>query len=323
MSIKILGTGSYLPEHRVTNDDLAKLVETSDEWIASRTGIRERRIASFETTTYMAAEAGKRALKQADVCSDEIDMILVATLSGDHATPNTACQVQEIIGADKAVCMDLSAACSGFIFALNTANVYIESGLAKTVLVIGAETLSKLVDWKDRGTCVLFGDGAGAAVVTKGTGIYETVMGSNGSKGAVLTCGERKLSNLLVDTKQELEQIKMDGQEVFRFAVRTVPSCIRELLEKAGLCCEEIRYYLLHQANLRIIQSVAKRMKEPEEKFPVNVDQCGNTSSASIPILLDEWNRKGNLSQGDKIVLCGFGGGLTWGAILLEWESNK
>jgi 3-oxoacyl-[acyl-carrier-protein] synthase-3 len=227
--------------------------------------------------------------------------------------------VQAAIQAVNAVCFDISAACSGFIFALNTAKAYLETGMAKTALVIGAETLSKMVDWEDRSTCVLFGDGAGAAVVGRKEGIYQAVLGSDGSRGMALTCGERKLNNPLVSQGQQLSQIAMNGQDVFRFSVSTAPVCIREVLQKAGIEKEEIRYFILHQANKRILQSVAKRLKEPEEKFPVNLNVRGNTSGASIPILLDEMNREGKLKRGDKIVLCGFGGGLTWGAILLEW----
>lgn len=319
MSIEILGTGSYVPANRVTNDDLAQIMDTSDEWIASRTGIRERRISSKETTTDMSIEAAKIALKDSGKKAEEIDMIVVATLSGDYATPNTACQVQAALGAFHAFCFDLSAACSGFVFALNTARAYIETGMVKTALVIGAETLSKMVDWEDRSTCVLFGDGAGAAVVGKKEGLYETVMGSDGSKGFALTCGERKINNPLISQGKEMSQVAMNGQEVFRFSVSRAPSCIREVLEQAGVMQEEVRYYILHQANLRIIKSVAKRLKEPEDKFPVNLNVRGNTSGASIPILLDEMNKEGKLERGDKLVLCGFGGGLTWGAIVLEW----
>lgn len=319
MTIEILGTGSYLPDNCITNDDLAQKMDTSDEWISSRTGIRERRISSGEMTTAMSCEAAKRALENAGRSPKEVDLIVVATLSGDCATPNTACQVQAAIGADQAVCFDISAACSGFVFALNTVKAYLETGMASLALVIGAETLSKMVDWEDRSTCILFGDGAGAAVVGSKEGIYEAVMGSNGKKGHVLTCGERKLNNLLVENGKELSQVAMDGQEVFRFAVSKVPACIEEILTKAGVDKSEIQYYILHQANLRIIKSVAKRMKESEDKFPVNVDVRGNTSSASIPILLDEMNRAGKLQKGDKLILCGFGGGLTWGGILLEW----
>lgn len=319
MSIEILGTGSYVPTTRVTNNDLAQMMDTSDEWIVSRTGIRERRISSKETTTEMSVEAGRRALNDSGKKAEEIDMIVVATLSGDYATPNTACQVQATLGAVHAFCFDLSAACSGFVFALNTVKAYMETGLVNTALVIGAETLSKMVDWEDRSTCVLFGDGAGAVVVGKKEGLYETIMGSDGSRGLALTCGERKLNNPLIHQGKEMSQVAMNGQEVFRFSVSTAPSCIKEVLEKAGVKQEDIRYFILHQANLRIIKSVAKRLKEPEEKFPVNVGVRGNTSGASIPILLDEMNRDGKLKQGDKLILCGFGGGLTWGVILLEW----
>lgn len=319
MSIEILGTGSYVPANRVTNDDLAKIMDTSDEWIVSRTGIRERRISSKETTTEMSVEAARRALADSGKKAEEIDMIVVATLSGDYATPNTACQVQAALGAVHAFCFDLSAACSGFIFALNTVKAYIETGLVKVAIVIGAETLSKMVDWEDRSTCVLFGDGAGAAVVGKKEGLYETIMGSDGSRGSALTCEERKLNNPLINQGKKIGQVAMNGQEVFRFSVSTAPSCIKEVLEKAGVKQEEIRYFILHQANLRIIKSVAKRLKEREEKFPVNVGIRGNTSGASIPILLDEMNRAGDLKRGDKLILCGFGGGLTWGVILLEW----
>jgi 3-oxoacyl-[acyl-carrier-protein] synthase-3 len=319
MTIEILGTGSDIPENRVTNEDLTKWMDTSDEWIVSRTGISERRISSDKMTTAMACAAAKRALENAKKRPEEIDLILVATVSGDYATPNTACQVQAAIQAVNAVCFDISAACSGFIFALNTAKAYLETGMAKTALVIGAETLSKMVDWEDRGTCVLFGDGAGAAVVGRKEGIYQAVLGSDGSRGMALTCGERKLNNPLVRQGQQLSQIAMNGQDVFRFSVSTAPVCIREVLQKAGIEKEEIQYFILHQANKRILQSVAKRLKEPEEKFPVNLNVRGNTSGASIPILLDEMNREGKLKRGDKIVLCGFGGGLTWGAILLEW----
>lgn len=320
MSIEILGTGSYVPPNRVTNDDLAKIMDTSDEWIASRTGIRERRISSQEMTTAMAVESARRALKDSGKKAEEIDLIIVATLSADYATPSTACQVQAALEASNAVCFDLNGACSGFIFALNTAKAYIETQMADTALIVGAETLSKMADWSDRSTCVLFADGAGAVVVTGKEGkLYETVLGSDGKKGSALTCGERKLNNLLIRQGTELEPIVMDGGAVFRFAISKVPTAIQEVLEKGKTSKEEIRYFVLHQANLRIIHSVIKRLKLSEEKFPVNVSRYGNTSGASIPILLDEINREGKLHRGDKIVLAGFGGGLTWGAILLEW----
>ena len=320
MSIRILGTGSSAPNKIVTNDDLAKIMDTSDEWIKSRTGISARHLAVEETSNDMAAEAGKKALEQAGIKAEELDMILVATLSPDQVMPNTACEVQKRIGASKAVCMDLNAACSGFLFALHTAAAYLASGFSKHILVIGVETLSKIMNWNDRSTCVLFGDGAGAAVVTSDQcGQYEAVVGSDGVKGHVLALEDRKNNNPYVKHEEEPYYVTMDGQEVFKFAVSTVPKAIKEVLEKANVDKEEVDLFLLHQANERILQSVAKRLKVSIDKFPMNLDRYGNTSSASIAILLDELHRDGTIKRGDKLVLCGFGGGLTWGAIYLTW----
>lgn len=320
MAVKILGTGSYLPEKLVSNDDLAKVMETSDEWISSRTGIRSRHISVQDTTTSMAVKAAKIALENAGVMPEELDHIFVATLSGDHATPSTSCELQKEIGAVHAVCMDLNAACSGFVYGLNTAITYAKAGMGKKMLVMGVETLSKILDWNDRSTSVLFGDGAGCVIVEADDSrkIYIDA-GSDGGKGDVLTCDERHLNNFLVQDQEPMKQVMMDGQEVFKFAVRTVPKSIDQVLKSAGVKKDEIKYYVLHQANRRIIESAAKRLKEPMEKFPINVDRCANTSSATIPILLDEMNKKGMLSSGDNIVLSGFGGGLTWGSILLQW----
>lgn len=320
MTARIIGTGSAVPEQIVTNEDLSKIVETSDEWISSRSGIRERRIAKEETTTSLAILAGKRALENAGIASEEIEVIIVATCTPDYFFPNTACQVQEAIGAKHAVAFDLSAACSGFLFALSTAQAYIKGGIYQKALIVGAETMSKMIDWSDRSTCVLFGDGAGAAVVSaEETGVLELVQKSNGAGKGVLSCKARETRNLLNHESETKEYLYMEGQPVFKFAVKTVPECVEEVLKKAEVKKEEIRYYILHQANSRIIQSVAKRLKEPEEKFPMNLSLYGNTSAASIPILLDEMNRNGMLNRGDKLVLSGFGAGLTWGAVLLEW----
>ena len=320
MTARIIGTGSAVPEQIVTNEDLSKIVETSDEWISSRSGIKERRVAKEETTTSLAILAGKRALENAGIASEEIEVIIVATCTPDYFFPNTACQVQEAIGAKHAVAFDLSAACSGFLFALSTAQAYIKGGIYQKVLIIGAETMSKMIDWSDRSTCVLFGDGAGAAVVSaEETGVLELVQKSDGTGKGVLSCKARETRNLLNHESETKEYLYMEGQPVFKFAVKTVPECVEEILEKAEVKKEEIRYYILHQANSRIIQSVAKRLKEPEEKFPMNLSLYGNTSAASIPILLDEMNRNGMLNRGDKLVLSGFGAGLTWGAVLLEW----
>lgn len=320
MTARIIGTGSAVPEQIVTNEDLSKIVETSDEWISSRSGIKERRIAKEETTTSLAILAGKRALENAGIASEEIEVIIVATCTPDYFFPNTACQVQEAIGAKHAVAFDLSAACSGFLFALSTAQAYIKGGIYQKALIVGAETMSKMIDWSDRSTCVLFGDGAGAAVVSaEETGVLELVQKSDGAGKGVLSCKARETRNLLNHESETKEYLYMEGQPVFKFAVKTVPECVEEVLKKAEVKKEEIRYYILHQANSRIIQSVAKRLKEPEEKFPMNLSLYGNTSAASIPILLDEMNRNGMLNRGDKLVLSGFGAGLTWGAVLLEW----
>lgn len=321
MTSKIIGTGSYLPSHVVTNDDLAKVVDTDDEWISSRTGIKERRIVDNENeeTAYLASMAAKAAIEDAGISPEEIDLILLATMSPDQVLPNVACEVQEAVGAIHAVGMDLNAACSGFVFALNTAHAYITSGIYKNILVIGAETVSKTIDWADRSTCVLFGDGAGAVVVTASeSGSYEMVMGADGRKKDALTCKSRPMNNLFLKNS-DLEYIKMEGQEVFKFAVKTVPECIIQVMEKAKVTTEDIKFFVLHQANQRILSSVAKRLKVSMDKIPMNVDRYGNTSSASIPILLDELNKKGLLQEGDKLVLSGFGGGLTWGATLIEW----
>ena len=317
---RIVGTGSYVPEQIVTNDDLAKIVETNDEWIRTRTGIRQRRIATSEGTSDLAAKAAERAIEQAGIKPEEIDLIILATSSQDYCFPSGACEVQGRVGAVNAVCYDLSAACTGFVFALNTAQAFIQSGVYRTALVVGSEVLSKLIDWKDRSTCVLFGDGAGAVVVRADeTGILGFQMHSDGTKGNVLTCGARSNGNFLMNQKPELSYMTMDGQEVFKFAVKRVPEVIIQLLEKTGTSIEEIRYFVLHQANYRIIESVAKRLKVGMEKFPANMEYYGNTSGASIPLLLDEMNRAGKLNPGDKIILSGFGGGLTWGATLIQW----
>ena len=320
MRTRIIGTGSCMPEMVVTNDDLSKIMDTSDEWISSRTGIRERRLAREETTASMSVTAAKRALENAGITAQEIDLIIVGTITGDYVTPSTACEVQAALGADKAVAFDINAACSGFMFALHIADAYIKTGVYKTALILGAETLCKIMDWNDRSTCVLCGDGAGAAVVRSDeTGLLAYDQGSDGARGTVLTCRSRENNNPFVKNPTEPSYTHMDGQEVYKFAVTTVPASIKKVVGEAGLTIEDIDCFALHQANIRIIQSVAKRLKAPEEKFPTSLDHCGNVSAASVPILLDEINRKGILKPGMKIVLSGFGGGLTWGSAVLEW----
>lgn len=324
MSIRIMGTGSCLPENVVTNDFLSTIMDTSDEWISSRTGIRERRLVKEETTATMSAEAAKRALENAGIQAEDIDLIIVGTLTGDYVTPSTACEVQAAIGAVNAVAFDINAACSGFIYGVSMAYAYMKSGIYKNAIVIGAETLSKIMDWNDRSTCVLFGDGAGAAVLAlsedeESAGIIGMEQGADGAKGMVLACQDRKNNNPLVKNPTDLQYTYMDGQEVYKFAVTTVPESINRVLDKAELKVEDIKYFLLHQANVRILQSVSKRLKVSMDRFPISLDHCGNVSAASVPILLDEVNKKGMLQKGDKIVMSGFGGGLTWGTCVLEW----
>lgn len=322
--MRIIGTGSCVPDRVVTNDDLSNIVDTSDEWISSRTGIKSRHISEGETSADIGAKAAINAIENAGINPENIDLILLASMTPDSLLPNTACQIQKKTGAVNATCLDLNAACSGFLFALNTANAYLVSGMYKTILVIGAETLSRTIDWTDRSTCVLFGDGAGAAVVTSDNSKeYIAVTGSDGIKGSVLTGGGTVLKNFLVNSDvsnliADDYYMKMDGQEVFKFAVSKVPECIKQVLDKSEKTVDDIDYYILHQANVRIISSVAKRLHVAEEKIPVNLHNYGNTSAASIPILLDELNRSGKLKSGQRIILSGFGGGLTWGASFME-----
>lgn len=332
-TIRITGTGSALPGRIVTNKELEQLVETSDEWIRERTGIGERHVSVGETVVTLASEAARKALEQAGKRAEEIDLILVATCSPEQYLPCCACQVQAAVGAVNALAFDVNAACSGFLFALNTADAYLRTGLAENALVIGSEVLSKLVDWTDRGSCILFGDGAGAVVVERceaSPGILGRALHSDGTGGGVLQCGARELTTPYVrtsaaktDQKQQTDDrehyIQMDGQEVYRFATRRVPQCIEEALADAGLAVPDIDLFVLHQANARIIDAVAKRLHADREKFPTNLERVGNLSSASIPVLLDELHRQGKLHRGDRIVLAGFGAGLTIGACVMTW----
>ena len=324
MTTKIIGTGSYVPAQIVTNDDLSKIVETNDQWIRSRTGIGERRIATDDSTSDMAAKAAARAIEQAGIDPEEIDLIILATSSPDYCFPNGACEVQAKVGAVNAACFDISSACTGFVFALSTAHAYISSGLYKTALVIGADLLSKLVDWTDRSTCVLFGDGAGAAVVTdEGDAFKGFVQGSDGKGGEALDGDNRPVVNPFTDNGKQSAlggYVTMDGPAVYKFAVKTVPKAINELLDEIGWSADDVDVYVLHQANIRIIESVAKRLKQPMDKFPTNLQQCGNISAASVPILLDKVRKDGMIKHEEKIILSGFGAGLTWGACAIEWQ---
>ena len=316
----ICGTGSYIPVHTMDNNDIAQLVETNDEWIRERTGVVKRHIIQEETTVSMAADAARKALENGNVSAEEVDLILVSTISSNVILPCAACEVQKAIGAVNATCFDLSAACTGFVFAYNTAVAYLASGMYRTVLIIGSESLSNLTNWKDRGTCILFGDGAGAAVVKAAEGkLYRAVTHSDGFKGEALTCTSRHNRNW-EEIPLEETYMQMDGQAVFKFAVKRVPEAVKEVLEKNNMIAEEIDYFILHQANKRIVEAVAKRLDVSIDKFPMNLQEYGNTSSASIPILLDEMSRDGRLKKGQKIILAGFGAGLSWGASILEWN---
>lgn len=323
-TVRIIGTGSALPDRKVTNDDLAQLVETSDEWIRERTGIGERRISEGDGVAQLASRACERALEMAGRKPQEVDLIIVATCSAEYLLPNCACQVQSELGASAAVAFDLNAACSGFLFALHTAYAYIHSGIYKNALIVGAEVLSKMVDWTDRSTCVLFGDGAGAAYVEaceeENRGLISFTQGADGTKGMVLRCHDRQVVNPYVTPDSPLDAyIRMNGQEVYRFATRQVPACIQTALNQIQWTADDIDIYILHQANIRIIEAVAKRLKVDIDKFAVNVDRVGNMSSATVPVLLDELNRSGRLTPGMRIAMSGFGAGLTYGACILIW----
>lgn len=321
-NVEIIGTGSYVPQRIVTNDELSTIVETSDEWISTRTGISERRISLGENTSDLAAKAALEALKSAKLDAKDIDLIIIATTSPDSYVPSTACIVQELIGATNAVCFDVSAACTGFIFALNTAVQYIKTGEYKNALVVGAEVLSKIMDWKDRNTCVLFGDGSGAMVLRAGEeGIIKTYMASDGVKGReFLHCFAAQNKNPFMDNSLDVkDKITMSGKDVFKFAVKVMASSIEKVLETTQNSIEDIDYIVPHQANIRIIEFVAKKLKIDMNKFFVNLNKYGNTSGASIPLALDEMNKQGLLKKGNKVIFVGFGGGLTWGSVLVKW----
>lgn len=306
MCTRIIGTGSYIPKKVITNDDLSLTLDTSDAWISTRTGIHNRHIAEGMTSSDMAYIAARKAVDDSGLNPADIDVIIVATSSPDYAFPSTAALVQAKLEAVNAACFDISAACTGFIYAYSIAQGYIAGGMYKNILIIGTEVMSEHVDWKDRSVCVLFGDGAGAAMLTADKDNLSSVMiHSDGSRGNVLTCGK--------------DNIFMDGQEVFKFAVKTVPMSIQDILNKEHIRADDVGMYILHQANQRIIQAVSKRLGISMEKFPMNMQEYGNTSAASIPILLDELNRNNRLVRDELIVMSGFGAGLSWGSIVLNW----
>ncbi len=314
-----------MPERVLSNADLEKMVETTEEWIITRTGIRERRIAAEgEYTSAMAAKAARAAMEQAGVSAEEIDLIIVATVTPDMAFPSTACFVQKELGARRAACFDVSAACAGFLYAMEIGQQFIASHTANTVLVIGAEKLSDIVDWSDRNTCVLFGDGAGAAILRHregGEGMVATYLGANSDWTDILTLpgGGCRYPITAENVDQRLNTIKMAGKEVFKQAVGAMLSAATQVLEQAGLKAEDIACVVPHQANIRIIEAIAQRMDLPMERFLINLDRYGNTSAAAVAIALDEANRTGRIKRGDYVLLVVFGGGLTWASSVIQW----
>ncbi|EHA6440320.1 beta-ketoacyl-ACP synthase III [Clostridium perfringens] len=319
---KMIGFGLYTPKNLVENERLQEFLETSDEWIRTRTGIERRYISLDENTSDLAVEASKKALSQARLSAEEIDLIIVATVTPDNFTPSTACIVQDKLGAKNAWAFDINAACTGFIYALKLGRSLIRSGEAKNALIIGAETLSKALNWEDRGSCVLFGDGAGATVLTsteEDCGIKCVNVKSDGSKGDSLVIQGLPLNSPFKDGREVSKNyINMNGREIFKFATKVMEESIVEILEKENIKIEDIDAIIPHQANLRIIDYVVKRLGIPREKFITNLQNYGNTSGASIPIALCESINEGNLKKGDNIIMVGFGGGLTWGAALIK-----
>lgn len=328
-SSRIIGTGHYVPDRVLTNADLERMVETSDEWITTRTGIKERRlVAPDQACSDLATIAAERALEMAGIAAAELDGILMGTVSGDMPFPATATLVQDRIGATNAAALDVSAACSGFIYGLNVAHAMIGAGAMNRVLVIGAEVLSKIVDWKDRTTCVLFGDGAGAVVMEAclpGEGLLATHIKSDGALADLLCipAGGSRMPFSAQTANDRLHFIKMKGDGVFKFAVRAMADAARLVLDEAGYTVDDVKFVIPHQANIRIIDAVAERLEVPKERMVVNLDRFGNTSSATIPIAYDELVRTGRVKTGDLVLLTGFGGGFTWGAVLLRHATRS
>lgn len=319
---KIIAFDKFTPETIVTNDSLSKIVETSDEWISSRTGISKRCILKEGNTSLLATNVAKKLIEKSNTSIEEIGIIIVATITPDYLTPSTACIVQGEIGAKNAIAFDISAACSGFVYALSVADKFLKTGMCKKALVIGAEVLSKIVDWQDRGTCVLFGDGAGGILLEASqeeNSLMAEDLKADGESWQAITGGKVPLKNPF-SSKEDEESffMQMNGRDVFNFATKTVPKSIKEVLEKAGVGLEDIKYIVPHQANSRIVEVVAKKLGVSIEKFYLNLQDFGNTSSASIPIALAEMIEKNLVKKGDKVILTGFGGGLTWGSILIN-----
>ena len=322
---QILGTGYAVPDRVLTNRELESMVDTSDEWIITRTGIRERRICSPDwATSDLALLAAEKAIKNAGIEAGDLDLILVATVTPDMIFPSTACLLQGRLGADKAAAFDISAGCTGFIYALAVADRFLMAGDYRYILVVGAETLSRITDYTDRNTCVLFGDGAGAVVVGRGSGangILSTYLAADGSGESLLylPAGGSRMPATHQTVDEHLHYIRMQGNEVFRFAVNAIPECVRQVLEPAGVSIDEIDHFVFHQANIRILQTAVKRMKIPWEKTIVNIERYGNMSAASIPLAIAEAVEEGIIHPGQLLVMVGFGAGMTMGSALVRW----
>ena len=318
MSIKILGMGKGIPEKCVTNDDLAEFIETDDEWIVTRTGIKTRYVCTSESLTDLSVTASTQALNKAGLTTSDIDLIICATLGGDYRTPSHACSVAEQLGTN-CPAFDINAACTGFVYALDVASCYLDSGKVKNILIICAEMMSTQVDWNDRNTCILFGDGAAATVVTAGNALKFLSLSATADT-AILNLPADTGNSPYINTKKEKDYLHMQGQEVFKFAVNVVGPDMEKALETLDMTPGQIDWYLIHQANKRIVDSIRRRLKQPEEKFPINIGKYGNISSVSIPLLLYEMLEEGKLKTGDITFMSAFGAGLTAGSCIMVWE---
>ena len=318
MGIKIIGTGIKLPEKVVSNSELAEHIDTNDEWIQSKTGISTRRVCTCESITGIAAEAGRIAINQSGLCATDIDLIIGATLGAGFITPALSCAVMKTIGA-RCPAFDINAACSGFVYALDVANSYINSGNAKNILIISAEIMSRHIDWQDRNTCILFGDGAAACVVTAGNAVKYSKLDADGNTELLYLEADTG-NNPFTSTPLDRSYLQMQGQNVFKFAVKAVEDEIRIALDSLHISAEDVDYFILHQANKRIIDGIRTRLRQPAEKFPMNIDKYGNMSAASIPVLLHEMLCESKIKPGDTLVLVGFGAGMTTGTCVITWE---
>jgi len=315
--VKIHATARYVPQRAITNDEISNWVDTSDEWILQRTGISRRHMSDGENTSDLCIQVANKLLAKAGLAADDIDLILVTTVTPDYLSPSVSCIVQSAIGATNAFAMDLNAACTGFVYGLSVAHKYLASGMCRRVMLIGAEVLTKYIDWTDRNTCILFGDGAGGVILSADANRqYAEKLHSRGAMP--ITVSHQQVINPLCEGDREMDYIKVDGREVFEFAVKSVTESISELLKTTEMCVDDLRYIVPHQANRRIVEGISRKMKIDMSKFFINIQNYGNTSSASIPIALSEMMENGLINEGDRILLAGFGGGLTWGSILLE-----